>query len=139
MNKSSLLPIPVLLALGVHLAPAQPITDAERLFTLKIKPLLSEKCTGCHGGSGGLTFSTTSAATNYGALYNVSEGSTCSGATGFVRVSPIAGVSAENASLLLRFAGTGFTEPTGCAHGTKMSASNTGIVQAWVRNGAPNN
>ena len=28
---------------------AQDISDADRLFTLKVQPLLSEKCNGCHG------------------------------------------------------------------------------------------
>ncbi len=43
-----------LLAAGVLATAALPVTaagisDADRLFTLKVKPLLSEKCNGCHG------------------------------------------------------------------------------------------
>jgi mono/diheme cytochrome c family protein len=36
------------LALLPLVAVAEP-TDAERLFTIKVQPVLSEKCFGCHG------------------------------------------------------------------------------------------
>ena len=43
--------IPVLLSLlAASALRAEPATDAERLFTLKVGPLLEEKCDGCHGG-----------------------------------------------------------------------------------------
>ena len=42
---------PVLLSLlAASALHAEPATDAERLFTLKVGPLLKEKCDGCHGG-----------------------------------------------------------------------------------------
>lgn len=42
--------IAVLLSLGtIHAASADP-SAADRLFTLKVGPLLKEKCDGCHGG-----------------------------------------------------------------------------------------
>ena len=37
------------LTMALQAAPDNPI-DGERLFTLKVGPLLSEKCDGCHGG-----------------------------------------------------------------------------------------
>jgi hypothetical protein len=74
------------------------------------------------------------ASTNRAALVNVSAQSTC--ANGFVRVSP----SSDTNSLLLRFAGVGFTVPVGCSHTTKLDdGSNTEIVRAWILNGALNN
>ncbi|MGI9241077.1 MAG: DUF1549 domain-containing protein, partial [Verrucomicrobiales bacterium] len=47
MYRTLLLP----LAIGsfIQVLPAAPATDAERLFTLKVGPLLSQKCNGCHG------------------------------------------------------------------------------------------
>ena len=36
-------------ALSASAFGASEATEAERLFTLKVKPLLSEKCFGCHG------------------------------------------------------------------------------------------
>ncbi len=42
--------IPV--SVGALHAEAEATADMERLFTLKVKPLLSEKCFGCHGDSG---------------------------------------------------------------------------------------
>ncbi|MEM6280266.1 MAG: c-type cytochrome domain-containing protein, partial [Verrucomicrobiota bacterium] len=35
--------------LGISLTPSQAATEGEKLFTLKVQPLLSEKCNGCHG------------------------------------------------------------------------------------------
>lgn len=40
----------VLLSLSAIQAAAANPTDDERLFTLKVKPMLAEKCDGCHGG-----------------------------------------------------------------------------------------
>jgi mono/diheme cytochrome c family protein len=45
-----------LFAAGLFIPPpsqAADFTDADRLFTLKVQPLLSEKCNGCHGDDAG--------------------------------------------------------------------------------------
>ena len=49
-HSNRLLPTVVLLLLVASALQAEPATDAERLFTLKVGPLLKEKCDGCHGG-----------------------------------------------------------------------------------------
>lgn len=114
--------------------------DAIYSYVTHVNPLWAG-CTGCHQGAtppASLALDG-DAATNYAALYNAASQAAC--AAGFVRISPIAGVSAEDASQLLRYVGDGFTVPTGCFHPVRWdnTTDNTTIVRAWVRNGAPSN
>ena len=48
MNRTALLTFLLTTTIS-GLCPADDASEAERLFTLKVQPLLSEKCYGCHG------------------------------------------------------------------------------------------
>lgn len=98
-------------------------------------------CTGCHGGTSGLTLSGTAAA-NRTALVNVNP--TCDAglaASGYRRVSTAGGTSGYNLSVIrVLHQGAGSDVVGTCGpHGTKLSAANFDILMAWIRNGAPNN
>jgi hypothetical protein len=98
-------------------------------------------CTGCHGGTSGLTLSGTAAA-NYSALVNVNP--VCDAtlvASGYRRVSTASGTSGHTLSVIRILMETAGDAVGACGpHGfLKLSAGNLNILRAWIRNGAPNN
>ena len=46
----SFTPILIVLLVAVGLQAADDYTEGEKLFALKVKPLLKQKCFACHGG-----------------------------------------------------------------------------------------
>lgn len=105
-------------------------------------------CTNCHDSFGapvgGLVLDG-SAAQNYTSLVNATVG--CDDpnpptlSSTYRRISPLGGDSAANIySVLLRLTNPALSSPdTDCSHGAKLGATDVSIVEAWVRNGAPNN
>ncbi len=99
-------------------------------------------CTGCHGGTSGLTLSGTSAQ-NYTAIYNVNP--FCDGtlaASGYRRVTSVGGDNATTFSILLRMVDPSLTDIVGnCGPHLDMGGlpAELARLRAWIRNGAPNN
>lgn len=113
--------------------------SARYSFVTHVNPIFSG-CTGCHGGSGGLTFSTTSSAANYAALVDVAAG--CDGTTGYRRVSPVGGVDgADVFSILMRLRDSALTNGTCWSDHPSATAGSAELtrIRGWIRNGAPNN
>ena len=107
----------------------------------------AEGCTGCHQGAsptGGMNLDGSSADT-YAALLSMDDA--CAIATGLRRVSSAGGVAAEAESAVYQMAtgNTGASAMVDCSSTTSMlfdgpdGSANTAILQAWIRNGAPNN
>jgi adhesin/invasin len=115
-------------------------------FMASVNTLFNLNCTGCHGGTSGLTFSATPA-TSHAAVYNV--GLTCDSslnASGYRRVSPSGGVNgADVFSVLMRLIDPDLSDIGGCglpgySHPTYASGSaELRTIRAWIRNNAPNN
>jgi adhesin/invasin len=110
--------------------------------------IASPSCTSCHAGTSGGTSGLSlggSAAQNYAQLFNVTL--TCDdpandldGAS-YRRVSNSTGTTGRDRSFLWRFMIANPTDQISTCgpHATKASAANTTIIEAWVRNGAPQN
>ncbi|MEQ1857390.1 MAG: Ig-like domain-containing protein, partial [Longimicrobiales bacterium] len=127
--------------------PASFTGTARYSFTTHVNPIwtTAPTCTGCHsgtsGGSSGLSLGGT-AAQNYAMLANVNP--ICDAslvASGYRRASTATGTSGRDLSFLWRFMLPNPTDQVGACgpHSTKASAANIAILEAWVRNGAPNN
>ena len=100
-------------------------------------------CTGCHGGTSGLTFGGDPAA-NYTAVVNFDPVCDATLSASYRRISPVGGTSAAtDLSVLMRL-----VDPTALGaigtcgdfgHPQGLSAGDLEILRAWTRNGAPNN
>jgi len=121
--------------------------SARYSWTTHVNPIISTStCTGCHVGAGtsGLALDGV-AATNYSALVNVTM--TCDDPTNnldalsYRRVSTSTGTTGRDRSFLWRFmqAYPADSLSTCGPHSTKTTAGETTILEAWIRNGAPNN
>lgn len=98
-------------------------------------------CTGCHGGSGGLTLSGNASAA-YDELLGVSGTgifSTCD--SGELRVSTAGGTAGEFASVLMDRLDNDGVHCSGPmpTSGSLLSTTERNIIRAWIRNGAPEN
>jgi hypothetical protein len=105
-------------------------------------------CIGCHSGTSGGSSSLSlggSVAQNYSMLVTpAGSNPVCDpalNASGYRRVSTVTGQSARDLSFLWRFM---LASPTdivgGCgSHFYKATGPNITILEAWIRNGAPNN
>ncbi len=99
-------------------------------FSVDIQPIFSQNgCTGCHGGSGGLSLT---AGQSYANLVNVQAQAGC---TNRKRVLP---GNADESVLYLRLAGSacGDRMPKG---GSAVSSASVTKVRDWINGGAPNN
>lgn len=118
--------------------------DAIYSFVDHVNPIWTTtpaNCTDCHTGTGtsGLALDGTASA-NYTALVDVAL--TCDGSlTSYRRISPVGGLTATDLSVVLILADPGEAGSVGtCGDGfthREMSTSQAAIVNAWVRNGAP--
>jgi hypothetical protein len=97
-------------------------------FSNQIQPIFNRQCTGCHGGSGGLTLT---AGASYNNLVNINAQSSC---PSLKRVLPN---DAANSVLYKKVSGTtcGSRMPTGSA----LSTSDITLVRDWINQGANNN
>ena len=99
-------------------------------FSNQIQPIFNNnnQCTGCHGGSGGLTIT---AGASYNNLVNVNAQSSC---TSLRRVLPN---DADNSVLYKKVSGTtcGSRMPTNGA----LSTSDITLIRDWINQGAHNN
>jgi hypothetical protein len=99
-------------------------------FSNQIQPIfnLNGQCTGCHGGSGGLTVT---AGVSYNNLVNVNAQSSC---TSLKRVRPF---DAVNSVLYKKVSGStcGSQMPLGGA----LSTSDIALIRDWINQGANNN
>lgn len=101
-------------------------------------------CTGCHGGTSGLTLTGT-AAQNYAALVNVNP--VCDGtlvAAGYRRVATGGGTAARDLSILWTFIApptplVGACDAQYMPNASGMTQGQRDTIQAWIKNGAPNN
>jgi Cytochrome c. len=97
-------------------------------FSNQIQPIFNSQCTGCHGGTGGLTIT---AGVSYNNLVNVFAQSSC---TSLKRVLPN---DADNSVLYKKVSGTtcGNQMPQGGA----LSTSDIALIRDWINQGAKNN
>lgn len=112
------------------LTPLQFVGHARYSFATHVDPIFPATCNGCHGN---FVF-----ALSHATLVDIA--SNCGGAP-FPRVSSAGGNAGANASVLLLHLTPGATPPCGFAHVEPWTADdpNLLILEAWVRNGAPNN
>jgi len=97
-------------------------------FSNQIQPIFNNQCTGCHGGSGGLTVT---AGVSYNNLVNVTAQSSC---TSLKRVLPN---DAANSVLYRKVAGS--TCGTRMPQGGALSTSDIALLRNWINQGAKNN
>ena len=97
-------------------------------FSNQIQPIFNSQCTGCHGGTGGLTIT---AGASYNNLVNVNAQSSC---PSLKRVLPN---DASNSVLYRKVSGTtcGQQMPQGGA----LSATDITLIRNWINQGANNN
>jgi hypothetical protein len=99
-------------------------------FSNQIQPIFNNnsQCSGCHGGSGGLTITT---GASYNNLVNVFAQSSC---TSLKRVLPF---DADNSVLYKKVSGNtcGSQMPLGGA----LSTSDIALIRDWINQGANNN
>jgi len=111
-------------------------TDANAgpTFSQVYLTIISGRCTGCHGGSGGLNMSTQ--ATAYANLVNVMAAGAACGSSGQFRVVP---GSSATSLLFNKVNGTqtcGAQMPRG---GAALPAAQVALIQSWIDHGALNN
>jgi hypothetical protein len=99
-------------------------------FSNQIQPIFNKnnQCTGCHGGSGGLTIT---AGVSYNNLVNINAQSSC---TALKRVLPF---DADNSVLYKKVSGT--TCGSRMPQGSSLSASDIALIRDWINQGANNN
>jgi hypothetical protein len=97
-------------------------------FSNQIQPIFNSQCTGCHGGSGGLTIT---ASVSYNNLVNRNAESSC---TSLKRVLPN---DAANSVLYKKVSGT--TCGSQMPQGGSLSASDITLIRDWINQGANNN
>lgn len=120
--------------------------DAIYSFQTDVNPIwVAEGCTGCHGGTSGLTLSG-SAASNWLALVNVTLTCDAGLSSSYRRVNNGGGnTNANTFSILMRMVDPGLSLPGGSTCDTPMpdasgiSSARREIIRNWIRNGAPFN
>jgi hypothetical protein len=97
-------------------------------FSSQIQPIFNSQCTGCHGGSGGLTVT---AGASYNNLVNINAQSSC---PSLKRVHPN---DAANSVLYKKVSGNtcGSRMPSGGA----LSTGDITLIHDWIDQGANNN
>jgi len=119
-----------LTASATGLTPLQFVGHARYSFATHVSPIFPASCSGCHGN---FVFSL-----SHATLVDVA--SNCGGAA-FPRVSSAGGDTGANASILLLHLTPGATPPCGFAHPEPWASGDPNLLtlEAWIRNGAPNN
>jgi hypothetical protein len=97
-------------------------------FSGQIQPIFNSQCTGCHGGSGGLTLNN---GISYSNLVNVGAQSSC---TSLKRVLPN---DANNSVLYKKVSGT--TCGSRMPQGASLNANEIALIKDWIDQGAGNN
>jgi hypothetical protein len=97
-------------------------------FSNQIQPIFNSQCTGCHGGTGGLTIT---AGASYNNLVNVNAQSSC---PSLKRVLPN---DASNSVLYRKVSGT--TCGQQMTQGGALSATDITLIRNWINQGANNN
>jgi hypothetical protein len=110
------------------------LASARYSYATHVDSIFVNNCTGCHGASGGLTFTTSNPSANRAALVLTSN---CGG---LPRVSVAGGTTGVDNSIVLLYLVAGASPPCAFSHIEPSGwASRLALIEAWIRNSAPSN